>query len=231
MYTKSFPFEIKADGEKRIFEGYASTWSVDLIKDQIHQGAFRKSIAERFPKNQIKILWQHSDPIGLPTHMEEDSKGLYVVGKLSKTALANDALELMRDGVIDSMSIGYDVVKDSFSEDKSIRNLHEVKLYEFSPVTFACQPEAMLTGVKRAMMGNDYDIDELTRLIKAGRMFSAQNLDKLRSMMSELQTLITSAEPPIVTQEQDENFLATEPIKGIHIMTDLLAEMKNYKLK
>lgn len=221
MDKKAFPFEIKADSEKRTFEGYASTWKKDLVNDQITQGAFKKTIAERFGKNQIKILWQHYDPIGLPSHMEEDSKGLYVVGKISKTALGDDALTLMKDGVIDSMSIGYDVVRDSLSEDGATRFLHELKLYEFSPVTFPANPDTQITGVKRAALGFDYDIEEMTKLIKAGRVLSAANLEKLRGMMTELTTLLASAEPPDSTPDP-------EPPKGIHIFDSLLQEIQTY---
>lgn len=224
MDKKAFPFEIKADGEKRTFEGYASTWKKDLVNDMITQGAFRKSITERFPKNQIKVLWQHYDPIGLPTHMEEDSKGLFVVGKISKTSLGDDALTLMKDGVIDTMSIGYDVVKDSLSDDGSTRLLHELKLYEFSPVTFPANPDTAVTAVKKAaMMGIDFDIEELTKLIKAGRMLSATNLDKLRTMMAELNELITTAEPLSSTLDT-----TPEPPKGIQIFDSIFTEMKNY---
>lgn len=223
MHVKAFPFEIKADGEKRTFEGYASTWKKDLVNEQITQGAFKKTIGERFPKNQVKVLWQHSEPIGLPTHMEEDTKGLFVVGKISKTTLGDDALTLMKDGVIDTMSIGYDVMKDSLSDDGGTRFLHELKLYEFSPVTFPANPDTAVTSVKRAAIGLDYDIDEMVKLIKSGRVLSANNLDKLRTMMTELSALIAIAEPPADTLDSNP-----EPPKGIRIFDSLFAEIKNY---
>lgn len=227
MDTKAFSFEIKANAEKRTFEGYASTWKKDLVNDQITQGAFTKTIADRFPKNGIKILWQHDAPIGLPTAMHEDSKGLYVVGKISNTQLGNDALELMRDGVVDAMSIGYDVVKDSLSDDGSTRFLHELKLYEFSPVTFPANPSAIVTAVKRAQFGAfDYDIEEMTKLIKAGRVLSGANIEKLRNMMTELSTLLAAAEPDKDNEPPDDT-QKSEPFKDTHFI-DLFAEMKNY---
>jgi HK97 family phage prohead protease len=226
MDIKAFPFEIKANAEARTFEGYASTWHKDLVNDQIQQGAFRKSIAERFPKNQIKVLWQHTEPLGMPTHMEEDSKGLYVVGKISKTSLGNDALELMRDGVIDSMSIGYDVLKDSLSDDGQTRNLHELKLYEFSPVTFPANPMAAVTAVKRsAMFGFDYDIGEIAKLIKAGRVLSAVNAEKLRNVVSELSDLLKTVEVEPLDDTSKEKPLEGTPLGAF---TALLNEIKNY---
>ena len=148
MLLKNLEFQYKANSDKREFEGYASTWDKDLGGDQIIPNAFKKTIMERFPRKKIKVLWQHNEPIGLPTHMEEDSKGLYVIGKLSKTRLGDEALELMKDGVVDQMSIGYDVVQDTLSDDGATRYLKELVLYEFSPVTFPMNPHADITSVK-----------------------------------------------------------------------------------
>jgi len=150
MELKSIEF--KADNvniEERTFEGYASTWDLDKIDDVIHQGAFAKSIQEAFPKGKIKVLWEHSKPLGMPLEMREDAKGLYVKAKVSKTKLGDEALELMRDGVVSTMSIGFSIPKDkSYIDEKGVRHITEVKLFEFSPVTFPCNDEAIITRVK-----------------------------------------------------------------------------------
>jgi len=55
------------DLEKYEFEGYASTFgNEDLVGDIVEKGAFKKTIQERLPKNLIKVLWQHYDPMGVP---------------------------------------------------------------------------------------------------------------------------------------------------------------------
>src|ERR1700752_875622 len=112
--TKNLPFEVKTNVDQRIFEGYASTWDKDLVNDQIIQGAFAKTIKER--KDKIKVLWQHGAPLGKPLEMVEDSKGLYVKAYVSKTQLGDEALEYMRDGVVDEMSIGYKVMDDEYAK-------------------------------------------------------------------------------------------------------------------
>jgi len=97
MEIKSFPFEAKVDLDKNEFEGYASTFgNRDLVGDIVERGAFAKTIQERLPKGLVKVLWQHYEPMGLPKHMEEDSKGLYVVAKVSKTNENQDRLQLMK---------------------------------------------------------------------------------------------------------------------------------------
>jgi HK97 family phage prohead protease len=153
MDFKSVKFKKESlNPETRIFEGYAATWDLDSGNDVIVKGAFAKTLNERGGK--IKVLWQHYDPIGIPLEMREDDKGLWVKAKISATALGNEALELIKDGVIDSMSIGYSPIEDKTDFVGGIRYLREIKLYEFSVVTFPMNEEAVITGVKRLISKN-----------------------------------------------------------------------------
>lgn len=150
------------DVEGRIFRGYAATWSPDSVGDVIIKGAFAKTLSER--ADRVKILWQHADPIGRPVKMVEDDNGLYVEGMISKTRLGDEALELMRDGVVDQMSIGYSVPEGKSDVDaQGIRNIRELKLFEFSPVTFPANENAFILSVKNisaAMRDKTLEIDD-----------------------------------------------------------------------
>jgi len=148
MNKQTVKFDIKSlKEEKGIFEGYAAVFNnVDLGKDKILPGAFKKSIQER--GNKIKILWQHDHkiPIGKSLEIKEDDYGLWVKGKLSMTEKGKEAYQLMKDGVIDALSIGYNVIKREYKN--GVRLLKEVKLGEFSPVSFPMNPSAKITDVK-----------------------------------------------------------------------------------
>ena len=226
LLLKNLNFEFKAKAEDRTFEGYASTWDKDLGGDQILQGAFSKTIQERFfqhpKKSGIKILWQHSEPLGLPTHLEEDSKGLYVKGRISKTALGDDALELMRDGVVDQMSIGYDVVKDDISEDGQTRYLKELVLYEFSPVTFPMNPQADIVSVKTHFNSliKEFSNPVMATMLKEGRALSKQNVQALKSAIDTLQSILAKVEG----DNEPKNFHSFDPFAKI------IAEMKGYTI-
>lgn len=155
--VKAVPFDCKVDADKRIVEGYASIFeNVDLGGDRVKVGAFKRTISQRGPKgaNLIKVLWQHMDPLGMPIAMSEDGVGLFTRSKISKTQLGDDALELMRDGVVDRMSIGYETIRSSAGDsdgegDGGVRDLVELKLFEYSPVTFAMNEGAVVTAVKQ----------------------------------------------------------------------------------
>lgn len=153
MDFKAVKFETKALGDDR-FEGYASFFNnIDAYDDIIEKGAFRKTIAEN--RNRIKVLWQHdtNEPIGIPEEMHEDDNGLYVKAKISMTDTGKKALTLIKDGVITEMSIGYDVVKDDYKMlgTKRVRMLKELRLWEFSPVTFAANDKAKILKMRHLL--------------------------------------------------------------------------------
>jgi HK97 family phage prohead protease len=152
----------------RTFAGYASTWDEDLGGDIISKGAFNKTM-ER--KDRVKVLWQHNEPIGKSMNMSADSKGLFVEGKISKTRLGDEAIELMNDGVIDQMSIGFSIPSGkSDYNDKGNRLIHEVKLYEYSLVTFPMNEKAIITSVKSvsdALRSGAYNSNEVKELSEA----------------------------------------------------------------
>lgn len=158
----------------RTFAGYASTWDEDLGGDIISKGAFNKTM-ER--KDRIKVLWQHNEPIGKSLNMGTDSKGLFVEGKISKTRLGDEAIELMNDGVIDQMSIGFSIPngKSEYNE-KGNRLIHEVKLFEYSLVTFPMNEKAIITSVKslsQAIRNGNYNANEVKELSEALAEFNA----------------------------------------------------------
>lgn len=187
MEIKAIAFDdSQVNMEERTFKGYASTFgNVDEVGDIIEAGAFAKSIQERGPEGtkQIKVLWQHDMPLGMPTVMLEDSKGLYVEGKISKTRLGDEALELMRDGVVDRMSIGFSIPqgKAYYDEAMGVRKIKEVKLFEFSPVTFPANELAVVTGVKNL---------ELIRQLANGGELSQEEMKALADILPQLQALV-----------------------------------------
>lgn len=191
METKSVPFECKVDASERIVEGYASTWDKDQVDDIILPGAFAKTIRERGGK--VKVLWQHMDALGTPIHMEEDSTGLFTRSRISKTTLGDDALTLMADGVVDSMSIGFSIPngKAEFEEDGWTRRISEVKLFEYSPVTFAANEAAVIQGVKH--------LYEQAR--KRGRDAFGNHEQELRTAIKNIEALLDGREPPEGTSD------------------------------
>jgi HK97 family phage prohead protease len=153
MEFKSLKFDAaQVDPDARTFEGYAAGYgNVDTDNDIIEAGAFAKSIKEGFPAGAIKVLWQHKPdaPIGKPIEMREDARGLWVKSRISKTAKGDEALELLRDNVINRLSVGFSIPGGKSQIDgQGIRHIYEGKLFEYSLVTWPANDQAIITGVK-----------------------------------------------------------------------------------
>ena len=135
------------------FEGYGAVFNnTDLGNDVIKNGAFRKSLRNRKPKN-IKLLYQHKTdmPIGVFDSMKEDEHGLYVKGRLAlKTQMGREAYELLKMGALDGLSIGFKTNPKNYHIDKRSRRrvIDEVELMEVSLVTFPMNPKATVQMVK-----------------------------------------------------------------------------------
>ena len=151
MEYKQVAFKMdEVDEDANVFKGYASTYDLDKGGDIIVRGAFDKTLQDN--ANQVKILWQHKQdsPIGKPSVMRADDNGLYIEGKVSDTTLGRDAKILMKDGVINSMSIGF-ITKESDYNQDGIRLIKELELVEFSLVTYPMNEKAIITQIKNAL--------------------------------------------------------------------------------
>jgi len=67
---------------------------------------------------------------------------------MSRTPRADEILELVKDGVINEMSIAYEVLQYEDDSEKGVRYLKELKLFEYGPVDFPANENAVIEGVK-----------------------------------------------------------------------------------
>lgn len=140
--TRTNHMELRAAGDGMTFEGYAAVFNqpsqplpfIEFVKP----GAFKRSLQSR---NRMMLLWNHdtSNPLASTRNgslqLTEDNIGLKVTATLPDTTLGRDIAELVRTGVVDSMSFGFSVKKDSWSQDGQQRFLEDVTLYECSLVS------------------------------------------------------------------------------------------------
>lgn len=139
-----------AELKDREFAGYAAAYgNIDLDGDVLVKGVFAQSIEEDFPRKRIKVLAFHRHPVGLPLEMREDKTGLWVKARISETAAGDELLTLMRDEVVDTMSVGFNIMPDGYSFDKEgHRLIKRGQLKEFSPVVFPANELAVIQQVK-----------------------------------------------------------------------------------
>jgi len=91
----------------------------------------------------------HARPVGVWEKLVEDAKGLYVEGRLTKGVRdADEAYALLKDGALNSMSIGYKVIDDEYDMQKRANLLHEVELFEISLVSIPANEQSTVMSVK-----------------------------------------------------------------------------------
>lgn len=201
---KDFDRKVDARGNERVrFTGYASVFgNEDSYGDVIEQGAFRKTLSEN--AHRVKVLWQHDPytPIGKPDVAKEDAVGLYTESTLGRSTAALDAGLLLEDGIVDELSIGFTPVKFAMREGQRQggRSLQEVRLWEFSPVTWAANDLATITGVKdaQAMLRKSH---AFAASLREGKGDGIPNnmldvLDQLRCLTVDLEALLPSGADP-----------------------------------
>jgi hypothetical protein len=149
MLTYGIPVpidEVKAAGDSWEVTGYCSTYgNRDLGDDVVMPGAFDDWLAAG---KRTRFLFSHRPDmiLGTLTEMKSDAKGLFVRGRISKTALGQDVHTLLRDQALDSFSIGY-LTRDADRKD-GVRYLKQLDLPETSLVALPMNEEATVTAVK-----------------------------------------------------------------------------------
>lgn len=152
LERKAIPFELKSLDETGIFNGYASKFgNEDQGADIVVKGAFARSLKERGIRG-IKMLHEHdcAAPVGRWLDLTEDDYGLYAKGKLLlELSKAKEVYTLLKEQVLDGLSIGFRVVKASTARGAdAVRMLEEVDLREISTVMFPMNELSVISSVK-----------------------------------------------------------------------------------
>ncbi len=184
LSRRAFPLEdirINPDGDGRTVTAYAAVFdSPTPISDfegdyieRIDPAAFNKAIKDAAPQGgrtewSTKVLFNHglttygtpSDrallPIGVPLDIRADQRGLLTVTRYGRSDLADDVLDLIKEGAITSQSFQGRFLRSDktgpFRADKNgeltVVTRQEVSLKEYGPAIFAAYPDAEIVGVR-----------------------------------------------------------------------------------
>ena len=205
-------FEIRADGDKLSFSGYAAVFNSDSHPlpyiERIAPGAFKRSLQAR---NDVKLLWNHDAGEVLAStrsgtmRLVEDSTGLRVEADLAPTTRGKDLSILMQRGDINKMSFGFNVQQDSWSTDGQVRTLESVRLLEVSIVTWP----AYESSVAQVRSIENVNVDDLSEALLA-----LETKDSLTADQAELLTnVIKQFSKDAVVEDKVEEVVesTTEP--------------------
>lgn len=207
--------DLSSDG--RTFVGYAAMFDVPSeplpFTERIAPGAFAKTLRNK--RRDVRLYVNHDSTMVLASkrsgtlRLEEDSRGLRVEAELPDTTYANDLRELMRSGVVDKMSFGFQVPRggDTWSNDGKERVLREIQLFEVSVVTgFPAydQTMAQVRSLDRLSQRTGMPVEELTQALDA--LADGETLDPATADL--LMNAIKDSMPP--APEPEPNLLAVK---------------------
>lgn len=150
--------EKRADGDddqgaRPVIVGHAAvfdTWSDDLggFREKVAKGAFKDTLKDA----DVRALFNHNADIVIgrsksgTLRLKEDDKGLAIEIDPPDTQAGRDLMVLMERGDIDQMSFGFRTIRDEWNTPEgeqypTERILHEVELFDVSPVTFPAYPD------------------------------------------------------------------------------------------
>ena len=156
---------VAADGR---FSGYAALFGrVDQGGDVIQPGAFVRTLRKR-DQSGVRMLFQHDpgQPVGVWEELREDTRGLFVKGRLLTGVVAvADLAQRINGGAVDGLSIGFRTSKAR--RVGGVRRLLDVDLWEVSIVTFP-----MMEGARIARAGLPPGADLSTTLSAMTALFS-----------------------------------------------------------
>lgn len=175
------------DAKTGEFAGYGAVFgNIDSHSDVIVPGAFKETLAHwkaRGSLPQMKLMhgttanpFGGSDlPIGKWKEMREDSRGLYVEGKLSgmNTDRGRYHFELMQDGALNALSVGYKPIRVTRNPTPQVkRSLEVLKLSEVSLVPEGSNPDALITELKSWDEGELPSLKQFEEFLREAGNFS-----------------------------------------------------------
>ena len=148
METRQYDaaLEVRKDGDGRTVCGICVPYDVE---QRIHSSlveVFRKGAFDAVTRaaHRVKLLQGHNEktlPLGKATLLREDARGLYGEFRVSKTDTGDQALELVRDGVLTHLSVGFQPLQDRRRKDGIVERI-KAHLAEVSLVTFGAYGDA-----------------------------------------------------------------------------------------
>lgn len=152
-------FRLADDSDGRTISGIAVPY--DQISynvpnaggERFAQGSLTKTAKDLMASNKKKLKifksHEHRTAIGYATLLNPDHPGgLWMEARIADTAEGNAALAEINEGVLDSFSIGFRTIRDSYID--GVRVINEAALVEVSLVPLPAYDGAELVSVRQA---------------------------------------------------------------------------------
>lgn len=194
-------FEIRSvNTEKREFTGIAVPWDEDADIGGWYTERFERGAV--IDSDDAKLWWRHEEPIGkIVSHRDTDA-GWEITARISETPRGDEAYTLLRDGVVDRLSVGFKPIEHRVDEENEIVIRTKVKVRETSLVPLPAYDGAKVGAVRAADNQKKEVATMATEVTKA-------DLDEVRTGVEELDRKFDAGLASL-TDKRDEKSPALE---------------------
>lgn len=172
-------FEIERGGDGRTVTAYAATFEdpyevVDFdghYDEVINRAAFNRTLAPGFER--VQVLYNHgrtiggtpaaefSLPIAVPVEIRAEAKGLLTRSRYLNNPLADQILEMWREGAIKAQSFRGPIFRSNPARQgpnrRPVIERMELGLTEYGPAPFAVNQGADLVAIRSALLDDRLD--------------------------------------------------------------------------
>lgn len=173
---------------------------------------------ERFERGAIDaadavLVYQHSEPIGTITGTRETDEGLEVTAHISHTQRGDEVYTLIRDGVLKSMSIGFELLdaREDTVDGQPVNTITSARAVEFSVVLNPAYKDAKITNVRE---DNNTPPKGTPLMSNPTPEVTAQDLTEIRAHLADLDRRTALADAPAPAPAPDRR-TAGEYLKAI----------------
>lgn len=206
---KNAKFHLNNDEEGNVEAVFSVFDMVDSDGDVVVKGAVKSG----FPKsNLVPMVWSHDwkQPVGKGYIVDDGSKAVFKGNFFMDTEAGQEAYKLVKNmGELQQWSFGYEVndseqgeFKDKEGNEKNVRYLKSLSVFEVSPVLVGANRETYTLAVKNAVMSEEGEIKQ-----------EIQKED-LEDMINEKESVLEKGHTPVHTVQQAVGQIA-EDLKDI----------------
>lgn len=201
--------------------------AVDRDNERVDLNSFKFS---NFLKNPV-VLYMHDYrlPIGKVINIYRQGDAIYGDIKLSEVdtdagfSMGKMVKELIIDGVLNAVSIGFSIEKYQFNETDKVYELFGGDLLEVSVVSLPANQEA----VRQRALDLNYDEKYISKLFtKAGAELNRANKEKISNAVDSLNEVVSSLGSMIKTNDTDKPE-DEEDMKSYETLANQINELTN----
>lgn len=186
-------FQVRSvDAEARTFEGVAVPYGKPADIAGVYKETFERGAVQTPPSGKTMLYWRHSEPIGLITRAADEADGYHITAHISETPRGDEAYTLLRDGVVDQLSVGFEPVEHRQDDETGDITRTKVLLHEVSLVPMgAYGTDATVTDVRAATTTNSLN-PEGVRMDEKDKTATAADLIEVRTTVEDIERRMTT---------------------------------------